>query len=77
MIEQAKLNIKLLQQPNIRFQVVSADFLPPDGRFDVVFSNSVLHWIKEQRQTLQAIRRCLRVGGRSMTSLALWGLNYF
>lgn len=64
MIEQAELNLQLRQLPNVRFQVASADSLRSDGQFDVVFSNSVLHWIKGQQQTLQAIRRCLGVGGR-------------
>lgn len=64
MIDQAELNLQRRPLPNVRFQVASADRLRSSGQFDVVFSNSVLHWIKEQRQTLQAIRRCLNVGGR-------------
>lgn len=64
MIEQAELNLQLRHLPNIRFQVASADCLHSEGQFDVVFSNSVLHWIKGQRQTLQTIRHCLRDGGR-------------
>lgn len=64
MIEQAELNQQLRQLHNVRFQVAIADCLLTDGQFDVVFSNSVLHWIKGQQKTLQAIRRYLRVGGR-------------
>lgn len=64
MIEQAKSNLQLRPLPNVRFQVASANDLRLDGHFDVVFSNSVFHWIKGQQQTLQSIHLCLKVGGR-------------
>jgi trans-aconitate methyltransferase len=64
MIDQATASPRLSELPNVSFLVTSVDGLREEGRFDVVFSNSVLHWIKNQRQTLQAIHRCLRAGGR-------------
>lgn len=64
MIEQAKSNLQLQPLPNVRFRVASANDLRLDGHFDVVFSNSVFHWIKGQQQTLESIHRCLKVGGR-------------
>ena len=33
-------------------------------QFDVVFSNSVFHWIKNQEKILRSIRRSLKPGGR-------------
>lgn len=64
MIEQAKKSLLLRGMSNVRFQVMSAAELRLDSQFDVVFSNSVLHWIKEQEDTLRSIRRCLKAGGR-------------
>jgi trans-aconitate methyltransferase len=64
MIDQATSNSRSSELPNVSFLVASVDGLREEGRFDVVFSNSVLHWIKDQRQTLRAIHRCLRTGGR-------------
>lgn len=64
MIEQAKSNLQLRPLPNVRFRVASANDVRLDGHFDVVFSNSVFHWIKGQHQTLESVHRCLKVGGR-------------
>ena len=33
-------------------------------RFDVVFSNATLHWVKDHRRLLQNVQRALRPGGR-------------
>lgn len=35
---------------NISFQVMNATELQCDDKFDVVFSNSVFHWIKQQEE---------------------------
>lgn len=45
MIEQAQSNLQLRPLPNVKFQVASANDLHFDGYFDIVFSNSVFHWI--------------------------------
>lgn len=36
----------------------------PDAHFDVVYFNSVIHWIPDQPQALQEARRVLKPGGR-------------
>lgn len=64
MIEQAKRNLQATQLPNVRFLVASVIDLPTDATFDVVFSNSVLHWVNDQRQLLRAVRRLLSNNGR-------------
>lgn len=64
MIDQAKRNLQERQLPNAKFLVASAIDLRADSQFDVVFSNSVLHWVKDQYQALQAIRRLLKSDGR-------------
>jgi len=35
-----------------------------ERRFDVVFSNATLHWVKNHRRLLEHVRRSLRAGGR-------------
>jgi SAM-dependent methyltransferase len=35
-----------------------------DGQFDVVYLNSVFHWIAEKEQTLREVHRVLKPGGR-------------
>jgi SAM-dependent methyltransferase len=35
-----------------------------DGEFDAVFSNAVLHWVREPRTAALGIRRALKPGGR-------------
>jgi len=64
MIEQAKSNLQLRPLPNVGFRVASASDVCLDDHFDVVFSNSVFHWIKGQQQTLESVHRCLKNGGR-------------
>ena len=64
MIGQAQKNLLLRRLSNVKFQGISATELRADSQFDVVFSNSALHWIKDQEDTLQSVHRCLRSGGR-------------
>lgn len=64
MIDQAKEILMLKRLDNISFQVMNATELRCDDKFDVVFSNSVFHWIKQQEMVLYLIRRCLKPGGR-------------
>ena len=64
MIDQACKNLSFKDLRNINFQVMSATEMKFYSHFDVVFSNSVLHWIKKQDMVLQSIYRCLKPGGR-------------
>ena len=45
-------------------RVMSADALPFHEEFDAVFSNAVLHWIKDADPMIAAVYRALRPGGR-------------
>ncbi|MGQ9476216.1 MAG: class I SAM-dependent methyltransferase [Actinomycetota bacterium] len=49
--------------PNLSWEVVDACSLPFAECFDVVFSNAVLHWIRDQSAVLDGIARALRPGG--------------
>ncbi|ARV60484.1 SAM-dependent methyltransferase [Nostocales cyanobacterium HT-58-2] len=59
MIEQARKNY-----PQLDFDVINAKNLPFTEQFDVVFSNAVLHWIKEAEEVVVGINRALKPGGR-------------
>ncbi len=50
--------------PGIRFEVADATKIPLDGRFNAVFSNATLHWIKKPGQVAAEIARLLQPGGR-------------
>jgi trans-aconitate methyltransferase len=59
MIEQASQNY-----PRIDFSVIDARKLPFTEKFDAIFSNAVLHWIKEPEEVVIGINRALKPGGR-------------
>jgi trans-aconitate methyltransferase len=50
--------------PALRFEVMDARELTLPDKFDAVFSNATLHWIKEPERAAQSIARVLRPGGR-------------
>jgi trans-aconitate methyltransferase len=59
MIEQARHGY-----PHLRFEVADArDFVFAES-FDAVFSNAVLHWIREPARVIGCVRRALKPGGR-------------
>ena len=51
--------------PHLTFQVADASRLPFDAEFNVVFSNSTLHWIRDHGPVLRGIRNALKPGGRA------------
>jgi trans-aconitate methyltransferase len=59
MIEKARQNF-----PELSFEVQDALQLPYADQFDAVFSNAVLHWIKEAELVAQGVARSLKTGGR-------------
>lgn len=50
--------------PTISFDVMDAYQLDVDHTFDAVFSNAVLHWLKEPERVIQQIHTVLKSGGR-------------
>jgi trans-aconitate methyltransferase len=42
----------------------NAEHLAFDGEFDAVFSNAVLHWVRDHDAMLAGVRRALKPGGR-------------
>jgi len=62
MIDQAKT--QATDTSNIEFRVLEAEHIQFLRKFDVVFSNSALHWIPKSEKILLAIRKALKLGGR-------------
>lgn len=59
MIEKARKNY-----PHIRFDVADARNFQVDKPLDAVFSNAVLHWVKEADCAIASIHKSLKPGGR-------------
>ncbi len=64
MIELARAKYSSAQQPNLSFQIMDARHLSFVDCFDVVFSNAVLHWVKDHRPVIAGLYNSLRVGGK-------------
>jgi len=64
MIELAKEKYPQNQRPNLSFQVMDASDLSFEGCFDMVFSNAVLHWVKNHKPVVEGLYKSLRVGGK-------------
>jgi trans-aconitate 2-methyltransferase len=64
MIQQARQN-----HPQLRFEVADARNFQVDETVDAVFSNAVLHWIREPDAVLSCIYRALKPGGRFVAEL--------
>lgn len=59
MIAQAKESF-----PDIEFKVANASNFYFEGEFDAIFSNAVLHWIKEADTLIESVYDNLKPGGR-------------
>jgi len=57
------------QYPNLIFRLMDAGSLTFDNRFDVAFSNAVLHWVKDHKPVLDGLYRSLRSGGRILLQM--------
>lgn len=68
MIEEAKQ-----KYPHIPFFVEDAHNLPFEEKFDAVFSNAALHWMKKPEQVLDGIFKSLKPGGRFVAEFGAKG----
>jgi trans-aconitate methyltransferase len=59
MIEKARQNY-----PHLHFEIADAKNFQVDKPFDAVFSNAVLHWVKEADRAIASIHQALKPGGR-------------
>ena len=49
---------------NLQFRLMDINDLDYVDRFDVVFSNATLHWVKDHKRLVQNVHQALRAGGR-------------
>jgi len=64
MIAQAKENY-----PDVAFEVADAGNFDDAGKYDAVFSNAALHWIKSQDGMMQSVYNSLKRGGRFIAEM--------
>lgn len=64
MIDLAKGKYPQNKHPNLSFQIMDASDLSFENCFDVVFSNAVLHWVKNHKPVVEGLYKSLRVGGK-------------
>lgn len=50
--------------PTLQFEIADAQSFQFDQPFDAVFSNAVLHWIKQPDAVIGCVRQVLKPGGR-------------
>lgn len=68
MIAYAQRTYPATQYPNLSFARVDARSLDFDHRFDLIFSNAVLHWVDDHQAFLKGAARSLKQGGRLVIS---------
>ena len=56
-------------EPRLGFRQMDASNLAFKAEFDLVFSNAVLHWVRDHRAVLAGIARALQPGGRMVLSM--------
>jgi trans-aconitate methyltransferase len=54
---------------NLSFTLMDASSLEFDSKFDVVFSNAALHWVKDHRPVVEGIYRSLKPGGKALLQM--------
>ncbi|MDB4905062.1 MAG: methyltransferase type 11 [Mucilaginibacter sp.] len=64
MIQQAEENF-----PEIKFSVANATNFYFEEPFDAIFSNAVLHWIKDQDSLIKTVYNNLKPGGRFVAEM--------
>ena len=59
MLEEARRNA-----PFVHFELVDVTHMPYRAEFDAVFSNAVLHWVRQADEAAECMARALKPGGR-------------
>lgn len=72
-IDSSHDQIEAARTLGLAVSVMNAQDLPFEDEFDAVFSNAVLHWIKDADPTIAAVYRSLRQGGRFVAECGGFG----
>ena len=75
MISQAKFNISKTNLSNIKLIHKDAIQIDFKDKFDAIFSNSAIHWIKNLELMYEKIYNALRQNGRIMIQTGLRSIN--
>jgi trans-aconitate methyltransferase len=73
MVRKARSAFPPESNPRLSFQLMDARALAFEARFDVAFSNAVLHWLKDHRPMLKGVSRSLKPGGRVLFQMGGMG----
>ena len=68
-IDSSPQQVRAARDRGLDARVADVTALDFDGEFDAVFSNAVLHWIRNPDAALAAIHRALATGGRLVAEL--------
>ena len=68
-IDTSSEQVRAARDRGLDARVADVTALGFDGEFDAVFSNAVLHWIREPDAALAAIHRALAPGGRLVAEM--------
>ena len=69
MIELAQKRYPNNKYPNLSFQVMDAINLLFAEQFDLVFSNAVLHWVKNHKPIVEGIYRSIKPSGKILLQM--------
>jgi trans-aconitate methyltransferase len=61
--------------PSINFHAMDARDITLNAKFDAIFSNAVLHWIKEPERVIKSMRNILKPNGRIVLEFGGKGNN--
>ena len=64
MVQQARLN-----HPETRYEVANAEDFNFGANYDAVFSNAVLHWVKNHAAMMRSVYNSLKPGGRFVAEM--------
>jgi trans-aconitate methyltransferase len=72
-IDSSAAQIEAARALGLDARVMSGEALPFHDEFDAVFSNAVLHWIKQADPMIAGVYRALRSGGRFVAECGGYG----
>jgi len=69
MIALASQQYSVSLYPSLTFELMDARELVFENQFDVVFSNAVLHWIKDHKSVVDGLFKSLKPGGKILLQM--------